>query len=326
MTAIIIAIADAAQAQAERFEKLSALPAVIGRAPGCDVIVADPYVAARQLVVRACDVGAGFEVSALDAPNASYINARALVAGAWVGINSGDSVECGDTRLTFYAPDHSVAPAIAMPRRDGFGAALARMPVAGLLFVAALAAAAGWSYLDIWSDEAAMTAAMAVSGAFFVIVIWSALWSVVGRLLTQRSRFALQLSLASLYVMVSLIAGWVMRGVDFLLSGNLVAQGFTMLVQGALLAALTYGCLRAATHLTARKRMQGAAAFAGGLTLSVISLGLISAMGFNPIPPFASTLVPSLSRLAPAVDGATFINDSQHLFDDSVLSVDDKAP
>lgn len=323
MSTMILAVSALSDGGVLRHEKITAFPVVVGRSPACDVIVADIYVAARQYMLRGADTAQDtWEISALDSVNPTYLNGKALTAGHWSALVSGDEITAGETVVTVYAPGHHVAEAQAMTPQTGVWSALARMPVAALLFVLALAVTAGWSYLDIWSNEAAMTAAMSVSGVFAVIVIWASLWAVVSRLLTHRARFAAQLSLASLYIMVSLALGMVLRAVDFLLSGNLLAQAVTLVCQTGLLAVLTFFCLAAATSLSAPRRRRAAVSFAGGLLISIVSMTAISNMGFNPVPPFSPTLSPGLARFVPADAAGQFIDDSQSLFEggDSVVA------
>lgn len=318
MSVMVLAITHLSDSGRVHHEKVAALPVVVGRSPACDVIIADPYLSARQYIIRAkeSDIGA-WEICALESVNATRLNGKALGAGQWVSLASGDVIEAGETSVTAYAIDYVVTAAQPLPQNIGVWSSLGRMPVAALLFAMVLAMTAGWSYLEIWSSEAAMTAAMSVAAVFMIIVIWASLWSVVGRLLTHRSRFAHQLSLGSIYVMASLICGMLLRGAEFLLSGNLWSQGLTMIAQTVLLAVLTAACLAAATTLTHKKRVQAALSFAFGLMISVISLAAISNMGFNPVPPFSTTLSPGLSRFAPTVSAQDFIADSATLFDDA---------
>lgn len=324
MSIMVLAVAPLTDSVRPHHEKISQLPIVAGRSPACDVIVADPYLAPRQYILRANDgaqADTPWEICALDSVNPTRLNGVVLAVGQWVGVKSGDVIEAGETAITAYAPDYAVAQALPMTQDKGLWSSLGRMPVAAALFALALAMTAGWSYLEIWSSEAAMTAAMSVAAVFFIIIVWASLWSVVGRLLTHRSRFAQQLSLASVYVIVSLVTGMLLRGLDFLLSGNMAAQAATLVTQTVLLALLTSACLAAATMLTQHKRMQAALSFAVGLMISVISLSAISNMGFNPVPPFSSTLSPGLARFAPAVAAQDFIDDSAHLFDDADFRV-----
>lgn len=318
MTVMVLAISSVPDHDRVHHEKITHLPAVVGRSPACDVIIADHYFGARQYILRASLAeNSPWEICALENVNPTYLNDQTLVADQWVPVSSGDTIKAGETSLVVYATEHVVDTAQPLLQDVGAWAAVGRMPVAALLFALALTTTAGWSYLEIWSREAAMAAAMSVAAVFFIIIVWAALWSVVSRLLTHRSRFAAQLSLASVYVMVSLICGMVLRGVEFLLSGGLLSQVLTLLTQSALLAILTAACLAAATTLTRRKRIQAALSFAGGLMISLISLAAIGSMGFNPVPPFAATLSPGLARFAPAVSAQDFIADSAGLFDDA---------
>ncbi len=316
MTALVLSLSGVTDTVVTQYVRLEHLPAVIGRSPACTVIVPDIYMGAQHYALRASETaGAVCDVCVMDDVNITHLGKKVLRAGVWQALSSGDVLDVGETRLAVYAPSHVVAAAVQMPLQNGAGAVFTRMPVAAMLFVLAMAMTAGWSYLEIWSKEPAMTAAMSVAAVFFVVVVWSALWAVVGRLLTHRSRFATQLSLASVYIVASLVSGTVLRGADFLLSGNMVSTCITLAVQGVLLAALTTACLGAATSLPLRRRIHAAAAFACGLILSMVSLTAIGNMGFSPLPSFATTLSPGLSRVVTAQPIDTFIADSSGLFE-----------
>lgn len=296
------------------FRVIDAFPAVIGRGLDCDLIVADPYVSARQAAIRVAE--SGWEICDLSDRNPTQLNGRALAEGAWRPLQSGDSIVLGRTEMMAYAPDHAVAPALPLPREGGFSALFARPWLSAAVFAAALAAAGAYAYLEIWSDEPAMASALMVAAAFFVMTVWAGLWSVVGRLAVNRSRFVMQLGMVACYIVVALVVSALLRGVDFLLSGSWLSQGLSVAAQMVLLTALAYGCLGAATGLDPRRRVQGAASFAGGLLLSIMSLSAIGAMGFTPSPPFSSSLSPSLARFAQAVPAESFMADSAALFDD----------
>ncbi len=325
MSVMVLAISRVSDGGMTRHEKITSLPVVVGRSPACDVIIDDVYIAARQYSLCAAADGGGFEICAFESVNPTRVNDAVLPAGQWLAVASGAVIAAGESHVAVFAPDHVVAAAHPLPQQTGAWSAFARMSVAACLLLAAAVMTAGWSYIEMWSKEAAMTAAMSVAAVFVSIIVWAALWAVVGRLLTHRSRFAVQISLASLYVMASLLAGVVQRGFDFLLSGNIVAQVMSVATQTVLLAVLTMGCLAAATTLTPRKRVQAALSFSVGLMISVISLGVISNMGFDPMPPFESTLSPGLWRFAPAVPVDAFMADSAVLFDDS-FAVPDVVP
>lgn len=302
------------------YQAIVHFPAVLGRGLGCDVIIPDPYVAARQAVLRATDEG--WEVSDLGGRNPTRLNGAALQPNVWQRLRSGDRLMLGRQQIDVFAPEHAVADTLPMPKEGGLYHALGRPYVALPVFLLTLATAAGWSYLGVWSDTPAMTVAVTVAGCFFVTLVWAGMWSVVGRLTTHRSRFLSQLGIVGLYIFVSLWLSALLVGADFLLSSDMTAKAISTGVQGLLLAWLAYGSLSVATELPRRRRLQGALGFAAGLVISIVCLGAISAQGFNPTPPFSTTLEPSLSSFAPAVDADTFITRSEKLFDDPLFDED----
>lgn len=299
-----------------QYVRLGHFPAVIGRRLDCAVIVADPYVGAQQLEIRKTETG--YELCELGAVNATTLAGRKLSGGDVAVLKSGDVIELGQTRIEVYNPAHAVPAALPLPDSGAVGGWLARSFAGPLLLVLALALSALWSYVEVWSDEPAMTTAVAVTASFVIIVIWSALWSAAGRLMTHYSRFAAQLGAASLYVLASLVVSVALVYADYLTSASLASQIVTYSVHAVMLAALAYACLGLATVLPKRQRLLGAAYFSGGLVISVLCLSIVSARGFDAHPAFAATLEPYLSGLAPAQDSEAFLQDVTQLFDEVV--------
>lgn len=324
MNRLILALRHAHEDGMPTYQVLQAFPVVLGRGFSCDVIVSDAYVAPRQAVIRANEEG--WELSDLGGRNATRLNGRALLPGSWTRLRSGDKIMLGRQEIEIFAPEHAVADTLPLPRGGGLFNALEKPWVALPVFLMALASTAGWSYLELWSDEPAMTTAVAVAASVFVMLVWAGLWSIVGRLSAHRSRFSAQLGLVGLYAFVSLWLSMLLVGIDFLLSGNAFAQAASTVGQGLLLAWLVYGCLTVATDMPARRRWQGALGFAGGLVISIVSLAWIGGQGFDPMPPYATTLEPAISGLAPAVDADAFIMQSEKLFDDPQLDEGAKKP
>lgn len=317
MTRLILAYRRTHDDSLPSFRVIDRFPATIGRGLDCDIILADPYVSAQQAVIRLSE--SGWEIGDQTVRNPTQVNGRPLAEGAWRPLQSGDHIVLGRSEMTAYAPGHAVAPALPLPREGGLLAVFAHSGLSASLFMLALGISAAFSYLRIWSDEPAMTAALTAAAAFFVMVIWAGLWSVVGRLTVNRARFLMQLGLAAAYIILSLLGSVLLHGADFLLGGNWLAQGLSLIAQMILLSVLTYGSLGIATAFTRKKRLQAAMSFAGGLMLALVSLQAIGGMGFSSEPPFSGSLAPSLARFAAAGSAESFMADAARLFDDPLF-------
>jgi len=286
-------------------------PVTLGRGYHNDIIISDPHVGASHL--RIDYDGKDWTLTDLGSVNPTKVNAKPY-RNVTTRLSSGDVLRVGGTELRVFAAEHPVAPPAPLQRESAALPWLTRTRNVWALFVLAVAAVTGWSYVGIWTDNMGLALTAAASGAMITIVIWAALWSVGGRLARRRSYFMGHVALGSLGLIFGALAWLTSCYIGFLSSENGFSVATDYALNGAVMAWLLYASLSLATRLTRRKRLQAALFFAGGLMLGIFTVGMISSEKFSADALYPYRLEPFLSGLAPAQTPDEFMARSAKLF------------
>lgn len=298
---------DEDQAQHVAFKKF---PVTVGRGFDNDIIVNDPYVDAAHLQVdydgdtcRLTDLGSenGFTINGQD-------------RGRSATIRPGDKLQLGHTEIHLYTPGFGVPPAIPQQKHAPLLAWLAKPFTVWLCFILTLCITLGWGYLEIWSDEIGLTLAGVAAATLALLMLWSAVWSVAGRLARHRAHFKSHVGLMCLYMMAGTVAWYVEVYIDFLTNENWFSTVASYGVNFILLALLIYGELTLATRMPPRRRRLSSIFFSAGVVAGVFAFTLISTKAFNQQPLYPYTLEPYLSSLAPAKTVDNFMKGNEALF------------
>jgi pSer/pThr/pTyr-binding forkhead associated (FHA) protein len=191
----------ARSARSQELTRSNAGPIKIGRGFGNDVVLADPFVAPEQIVIERAPVG--WTLRVLDETNDVLHNGVA-VGAAGVMLDSGDRITVGRTDLEVYDESHRLEPTRKLPLSFWVspGRVNARMALGVLAGVTILDAC--FDFFQLSTDLEWHEYAYASLSAAVIILVWTALWSVAGRVLRHQSHFWVQL-LATLFVYLGLI-------------------------------------------------------------------------------------------------------------------------
>lgn len=188
----------------------------IGRSPDCAVVVDDPFVDARHLVVARLEDRSGVSIHDSGSKNGTRV-AGAVISSEPVSVPWGAPIVIGQTTLILRDPDAPVAEAQALPANDGRLFDYTRIPAwtTTALAVAMLALWTGSSmYAPIgWEEGLGL-----VIGMFGLLMLWTGFWAGVSRLFAGRARFRTHLGFAAAFVLVTVPLtvpfGWVVFAAD----------------------------------------------------------------------------------------------------------------
>lgn len=162
----------------------------VGRGYDNDVIVDDPYVAARHLRVFFDEEGR-LVAEDLGSTNGTFLDGsnkrlpRILVDGQY-------PIRIGQTFLRFREPGHVVEPERIAPERSGV------LPVVAALALAA--AVLGLEATSVWFGQVAEPRALSfltpMLSAAVVILLWVGMWALLSRIFAGRSHFFRNLLIA----------------------------------------------------------------------------------------------------------------------------------
>ena len=288
-------------------------PVTIGRGFDNDIIVNDAYVSAHHLQIdfdgRTC------QVSDPGSENGFTVNGHPPKA-RHMPVKSGDALGIGLTEVRIYKPDHTVARAMPLLKDSPIFKWVAHPLNVWICFLLAVAATVYWAWLEIWvTDEEGLALVGAAAGTIGVIVLWSALWSVGGRLAHHRAHFKSHVTLICLYVLAGTVAWFVEVYTDFLTNEDGFAQIVTYSINFSLLALLLYGSLKLATRMSRRRRKVLAGFFSFGVMAGIFIFSIVSAKNFTQQPIYPATLEPYLTQLAPTQPVSDFIAGNDKLFE-----------
>lgn len=207
MAKLIIQELDQRKREA-RTLKFDAFPVTIGRSFSNDVILSDAYVCPSHAYIDQAEEG--WRIYNQQSKNGVYIQNRKEAVDHAAPIFSGDVLVVGKTHLRVLSPDHQVPESkrIKPPQAKRSQWPIPVMAWALALVVVCLLAID--LYLEIGDEKLSddfLEGAIAISVFLAMIMLWSAGWAFVGRVLKNRPLFHHHLLMASASVVLIEI-GW----------------------------------------------------------------------------------------------------------------------
>lgn len=293
------------------YRAIEKFPVTVGRGFDNDVILNDPYVSPQHLRIEYDDKG--FSVIDIDSENGFIVNGTQQ-HGSCIRIRSGDILCLGQTEVSVYVPEHPVASTVQLQKINPVFSWLSRSSNILLIFFLALAFVLCWAYLEIWTEEIGQALVGAGAVTSVIIVLWSAIWSVTGRLARHKAHFSSHIAMACLYMIAGTLSWYVESYVDFLTNENWVSILTTYGINFILLTVLLIGSLTLVTRMNRRRRIVSAVFFSAGVISGVFAISLVSAKSFNQQPIYPSTLKPYLSQLVVADTVEEFMIGNKDIF------------
>lgn len=309
---LIIELAPAPGFPFRRYFAAEKFPFTIGRGFENDLILDDPHMAARQLRIEWTQE-TGWTIHNLDA---SPSNGKP--------VTSGDEIILGRTRLRLLTPNHPVAAPLPVSRPNETLSLFSKPLNALVYFFITVVAIASWSWLEIWSDNPGLTITIAVISVVLMILIWSALWALAGRVIRHRAELYSHIAVASTYVLASAVGYYIQSYVTFMANGGLVSTLTGYAINFTLIGALLFAALGLASDFSTKKRKVTAFLFAGGLVLGSFAVSTIEARSFHIDPDYPWTLEPYLASWAQADTPDEFIVKNAAVFDRKALKIKEK--
>jgi uncharacterized membrane protein SirB2 len=171
----------------------------IGRGYDNDVIIDDPYVAARHLRVSRDEAGQ-LVVEDLGSANGTYLDGNKNRITR-LAVDGGKPLRIGQTWLRLRTGDYAVEPERTVLAERG---ALSTVTVAAMTVIVL-----GFIALRVWLAQTGeprlsnyMTPLLTMAG---IVLVWVGIWALLSRLLAGRSQFLRNLMIALVAVLASLV-------------------------------------------------------------------------------------------------------------------------
>ena len=237
MGPLIVEVLDERGSRARERHRLATSPVTIGRGYACDVVVDDPYVAVEHLRLEWTDDG--WRVLDLASENGTYhATGRRITAER---LDAETLLRIGRTRLRLRTAEYAAPPALRdrgeAPR---LGLWLDRPIVAVLALAAAVALEAFDAHQRTFTTSALSAAGLGALLGLLVTAGWAGLWALLTRLLSHRTRWPAHVAIASLAVVGSSAADWLVEYYAFALSARVSAYVLWYAVLAAVGAVALY--------------------------------------------------------------------------------------
>lgn len=218
------------------FVKTTGAIVSVGRGLANDIVLPDLYVAPDQ--IRFYRIDSHWKIDVLDQTNPVLINGKP-VTGDEELVNSGDKITIGRTHLTVYTEDHPVEATRKLVLSNWMNQGTSRLilPILTLVVVSLLLVFDEYQGLGTKLKWGKLVSDALI--AIFVILCWTGLWAMIGRLLRHQPQFLTQLLFSGLIAAVLIIGLPINEYLEYasnsMVLGNLFEWGFLLFVCTALL-------------------------------------------------------------------------------------------
>lgn len=289
---------------------------LIGRAPDCHLMLADPHVDPHHLEINEMPLTGALSARDLDSRNGSFRGAarrpRRALGPVEQPLTSGDLVTLGRTRLRILSGSAPVPAAVKISRWESVGAAASHPWLWAVLAVLAVMLSALQNYFT--APVGTQAAVHWLSGFYPLLaaLIYAAFWSFVARSTGSEPKLALNftLALAALVVLGSFRLGtpFVLYNLDIWYFGRYMEP----LLNAAVLFTVVVVSVAGATHLPRWARLGVALVGPLAIVLPLVS-SIVQRAEFNPVPEYNRALVAPAWQMRQPVPVEQFLQEAAAL-------------
>lgn len=291
---------------------LKELPVKIGRGYDNEVIVSDPYVAEKQVVITG--LSAGWQIENVDTLNEILLNNRIQKEAAFEA-HSGDELTLGETTLRIVSATHKVAGTKKLRRKKEYLTDTQRIIIAWGSVVLALACFSVIEFLDTSRDTSWIKILARALPFVAVPLLWTGLWASIGRTLTYTANFHKHLLVSTLIAIIGRFSLIFREYVAYMVNSGLVGKGLFYLFAGLFAVFLLNTNLRLATTFSGTRRLGIANVVVWGAVIVLEFFLLARQPEFRSLTNFNSTLKPPHAKILPDKSLEEFFADTNTLFE-----------
>lgn len=284
----------------------------VGRGFDNDVILNDPHVSERHLVITSD--GEKIAVKDLQSRNGTY-SSRTNQAVGESTIVSGEELVLGKTRIRVYLDSHAVAPARALIQTNKFFQWIQKPAMAWGLLLILLA----WTLLEAHfattKNEPLVKLLPSPIVTFCIIFVWAGFWSFVGRLVQHHVHFFVHISIGCLWFLVYGVLKNFNDYIGFYAGSPWLHMAGEYLLYALLLAMTLYFSLTFATGMADKQKAVFSSIFTLLLVGSITGLHLSASEYYPTGAPYDTLLKPPIFGVRPAHSIEQFVTSSEELFE-----------
>ncbi|MGE0269524.1 MAG: FHA domain-containing protein [Candidatus Omnitrophota bacterium] len=243
----------------------------IGRSLENDLILNDPFVSEKHLVIR-LEEGL-LRIQDFQSRNGTYVPRTKRFEPELV-IGSGEELIVGRTRIRVYLESHQVQPAKLLDENKTIFRWMHLKPVAWGLLVVLMVVSYIEAHLLTVENETIQKLLSAPIMSSTIILIWAGFWALLGRLLCHRINFTVHISICCLWILIHDIFERANDYLCFYLNNQLLHLIINYIIYtGMFIIALSFSLIYA-TNMTKKSRIVFSAVFTLIMLISITGMRL----------------------------------------------------
>ena len=262
----------------------------VGRGFKNDLILSDPYVSERHLLISRH--GHEIRITDLSSKNGTYLPKLKHTVHESV-IASGDELMVGMTKLRIFSDTHKIYPARALHQKNTYVTWMRKPVVAWCMAGVVLGQAVLAGYLKTYTKTSVVKLLPAPIIALIAVLLWSGVWSFVGRLTRHKIRFSIHLSTICLVLILGEILGNLAEYIGFYANSPIIQEVLVYASWVGLSIAFLYATFSVATNMRHNTKIIVSSTFT--LLWLVAIVGLLASYReyyFTGAIPYSKTLKP----------------------------------
>lgn len=288
----------------------------VGRGLDNDLILNDPFVSEKHLVVRLEEGKLKF--SDLQSRNGTYVH-RLKRLEQEMAIDSGEELIIGRTRIRVYLESHQVQPAKLLYENNRFFRWLHLKKFAWGLMAVLMAMSYIAAHLTTIENQTIQMLLSASIMSATIILVWAGFWALLGRLLSHRVYFTVHISICCLWILMHDVLERANDYWWFYFNNQLMHLVFNYLIYAGLFILTLMVSLNYATNMSKKSRFVFSTLFTLIIVISITGMRLSISDDYAD---YYLTDLPYDARVKPPIFGIPksvpidhFVEKSSNLYD-----------
>ena len=303
---LIIQISDVNNKQLVKSHKINQFPINIGRGFNNDIIINDQYISKNHLNFDVSEDG-NWVIKDLDSLNGVMFNGNNISQKTFK-LNSGDQITIGDSIISFFDTNHEIEETKTKISESGFFKLISQQHISWAVFFVVGFLSAIWTYFEEWSIDAVENAVSSGVGGLVVILLWSVMWGIAGRIIYNRKTFSGNLGLASIWLLSMGVLHYFKTYLEFITSGNSISYLFIIFLNSAMVSALIFGCLTLIGGMAVKRRIATSIIFSVSLLVGIFGFQYIGKKQTILKPEYSNVIQPGIVKILPSTNVPDFIS------------------
>jgi len=224
----------------------------IGRAFDNDIVIHDTFIDAHHLILT--NEEGHWTIEDQQSENGTFFIQEGKTINS-KSIESGEEILIGKTRLRFFSENHIVTPTKSLNLKRSF---LKEIDNTRCFWFSLIGMITIYIYSGYMENTDELTAIKTTLGLFMWILLcigWSAIWSLMGKIIKQKARFPLHLSISCFFLALLVPLDNIITHIGYLSNSIIVVVVLGCILGGGLYMILIMGHLAITTHLRFATRL-----------------------------------------------------------------------